>query len=88
MGTVEMLDFVAAKTQVALRRIEELRSRVGLSKNPELWQALQDYLKETGSTGCSFIDYFSLYTEIRNRNSQEILECGGGVHACNRSCTT
>jgi hypothetical protein len=30
-----------------------------------LWRALQQYLQQTKSTGCSLTDYWQLYHEIR-----------------------
>lgn len=74
-----MLAYLSLKTEVALRKLAQWRSRRELARNPELWRALQEYLRETKSTGCGYIDYSSLYREIRARKPVEVLECGTGV---------
>ena len=74
-----MLEFVATKIQVVLRKLSELRARHKLQCNTALWNALQDYLKATKSTGCGVSDYCALYYEIRKKKPIEVLECGTGV---------
>jgi len=74
-----MLRYLSFKTEVALRKLAQWRSRRQLVRNPELWRALQTYLKQTESTGCGYIDYHALYREIRARKPSEVLECGTGV---------
>ncbi len=71
--------YLAAKLEIALRKISQIRSRRTLQHNTELWTALQDYLKKTDSTGCGYIDYACLYQTIRKSRPVEILECGTGV---------
>lgn len=62
-----------------LRKILEWRSRWLLSSNADLWSSLQQYLEKTESTGCSYIDYYALYSRIRTVKPSEVLECGTGV---------
>jgi hypothetical protein len=40
---------------------------------------LEQYLKESKSTGCSHADYWLLYCAIRKYRPQEVLECGTGA---------
>lgn len=50
-----------------------------LKKNKLLWRELNVYRSNTGSTGCSWIDLWTLYRTVRIRKPKEILECGPGV---------
>ena len=50
-----------------------------IRKNVELWNTLTEYLKTSDSTGCSFSDYWILYSHIKKYKPKEILECGTGV---------
>jgi hypothetical protein len=74
-----VLNYLSFKAEVALRKMAQWRSRALLARNAPLWRALQDYLRETESTGCGYIDYAALYREIRVRKPTEVLECGTGV---------
>ena len=71
--------FPALKAHVALRKVAQWRARHDLSNRPVLWRALQQYLQQTKSTGCSLTDYWQLYHEIRVEAPTEVLECGTGV---------
>ena len=71
--------FLTFKTDVALRKFAQWRAQKELSNKKELWSALQEYLKQTSSTGCNLYDYWYLYNEIRCRKPCEVLECGTGV---------
>lgn len=57
----------------------QLNARRKLQRNETLWNALQEYLSKTESTGCGYIDYARLYEIIRAAKPIEILECGTGV---------
>jgi len=58
--------------------LEEGAKKYILGKR-ELWKDLDNYLKQSPSTGASFGDYKVLYDEIRKRKPKEVLECGTGV---------
>lgn len=61
------------------KRLAEQKARKELEKHSLLWNTLQEYLKSTGSTGCSHLDYLALYNYVRQHKPVEILECGTGV---------
>ena len=50
-----------------------------LKKNKGLWLELTQYLVQSQSTGCSYTDYWKLYSFVRKNKPKEILECGTGV---------
>ena len=50
-----------------------------LKAHAELWQILDEYCQRSNSTGCSFTDYWQLYSLVRRMRPAEILECGTGV---------
>ena len=50
-----------------------------IKKNDGLWKELNNYLKKSNSTGCSYSDYWEIYSFVRNKKPKEILECGTGV---------
>jgi predicted O-methyltransferase YrrM len=50
-----------------------------MQKNKGLWLTLEEYLKKTGSTGCSFHDYLVLYNYVKKNKPKEVLECSTGV---------
>lgn len=50
-----------------------------LKAHAELWQILEEYRGRSNSTGCSFTDYWQLYSLVRKMRPAEILECGTGV---------
>lgn len=50
-----------------------------LKMNKDLWFDLNEYLKSTSSSGCSFIDYSYIYDFVIKHRPREILECGTGV---------
>ncbi len=50
-----------------------------IKKNNGLWKELNDYLKKSNSTGCTYSDYWEIYSFVRNKKPKEILECGTGV---------
>jgi len=50
-----------------------------LRENKVLWNLLDEYIKSSNSTGCSYSDYLILYNYIRDYKPQEVLECGTGV---------
>lgn len=44
-----------------------------------VWDPLQHYLVRTKSTGCSYIDYWHLYRQIKQYRPSEVLELGTGA---------
>ena len=71
--------FFSNKLAILIRKLVEARCKWLLEANSHLWEALHTYLRETGSTGCGYIDYWRLYSHIRKTKPVEILECGTGV---------
>jgi hypothetical protein len=59
--------------------LEEQAKRKIKNKYPELWVALDKYMKKTSSTGCQYGDYLVLYEHVRRFKPKFILECGTGV---------
>lgn len=57
----------------------EKKAKKSIQNNLGLWKELENYLKKTGSTGCSFSDYLILYSYIRKYKPIEVLECSTGV---------
>jgi len=47
--------------------------------NNSLWDLVENYKKQTLSTGCDPADYATLYKNIRKYKFKEVLECGTGV---------
>lgn len=60
------------------RRQDEARCRERIESIPG-WRKLEQYLEATKSTGCSWADYWTLYSWIRRRKPAEVLECGTGT---------
>jgi hypothetical protein len=52
---------------------------INLKKQTTLWHTLSEYIKLSDSTGCSYSDYWTLYSYVKNHKPKEILECGTGV---------
>lgn len=50
-----------------------------IRNNVELWKTLTEYMNISDSTGCSFSDFWVLYSYIKKYKPKEILECGTGV---------
>lgn len=71
--------FVVSPVITRVRRSLERAARRRLQANPALWSVLQDYLAESGSTGCQYMDYDVLYRRVRATSPREVLECGTGV---------
>lgn len=61
------------------RALLDRQARFRLRRNCRLFGELQSYLRQSGSTGCNYLDYWELYTAVRRRKPREILECGTGV---------
>lgn len=61
------------------RALLDRRARIRLQRNHCLFGELQTYLRQSGSTGCNYLDYWELYNAVRRRKPREILECGTGV---------
>ena len=70
---------LASKLEVLLRKLSQINARRRLQRNVDLWNALQEYLRKSDSTGCGYIDYACLYEIVRTTKPVEILECGTGV---------
>ena len=62
-----------------VRRYYLEKSSAAKIKRLPAWPLLAGYLKKTNSTGCSFTDYWTLYSIVRQGRHQEVLECGTGV---------
>tara|TARA_B110000003_G_scaffold256111_1_gene273445 strand:+ start:1682 stop:2449 length:768 start_codon:yes stop_codon:yes gene_type:complete len=62
-----------------IRKILDMRAKKILKSNQELWRTLNEYLKNSSSTGSNYSDYLSLYNYVKNNRPIEILECGTGV---------
>lgn len=62
-----------------LRRILRRHSIHNLQKRKGLWNELKEYKSQTNSTGCSWIDLWTLYKIVRQKKFKEILELGPGV---------
>jgi hypothetical protein len=75
----ERIGFFTLKTHVALRKVAQWRAHRDLASRRALWDMLQEYLRQSSSTGCSYTDYWQLYHQIRTRKPTEVLECGTGV---------
>jgi hypothetical protein len=48
-------------------------------RNTPAWKPLQDYLRRTASTGCSYIDYWHLWRAVRESGATTVLELGTGA---------
>jgi hypothetical protein len=59
--------------------ILERRARKRILLHQELWSLLSDYMAQTQSTGCQFLDYEAIYSQVRQLKPREILECGTGT---------
>lgn len=60
-----------------LRRYFERRAQNRLKEYPELWRYLSSVVSP--STGCSYSDYWILFSVIRREKPKEILEFGSGI---------
>jgi len=74
-----VIAYLSSKLEILLRKLAQIKARRILKRNDLLWSALQEYLQETKSTGCGYIDYACLYQTIRSAKPVEVLECGTGV---------
>jgi len=81
-----MIPFAGAIGQrLRRRRVTALARRASadaarkLKAHAELWRILDEYCHRSNSTGCSFTDYWQLYSLVRRMRPAEILECGTGV---------
>lgn len=73
------MNIVRKKYLALLRYVAERRGENLFRTNKGLWDTLQDYLKKSGSTGCSYMLYAELYKYVRKFKPCEILECGTGI---------
>lgn len=64
-----LYDFLQKRAKKKLQRVS----------NGELYGRIEDYTRATTSTGCSWADYWLLYSSVRTYKPQEFLECGTGV---------
>jgi predicted O-methyltransferase YrrM len=74
-----MLNGIKSRALGYTRALFELRARRKIESHAVLWKELQQYMQRSGSTGCNYLDYWELYTNVRARRPREILECGTGV---------
>ena len=60
-------------------RLFEKKYLFQIKKKGGLWKELNNYLSRSKFTGCSYSDYWAIYSFVRNKKPKEILECGTGV---------
>jgi hypothetical protein len=73
-----MFSFIKTALLDYLRKYERYKARKELRKIPELWELINNYLKKTGSTGISWVDYYELYKAVRRVKPKSVLELGQG----------
>lgn len=61
------------------RHFLEFQAKKKIVANTGLWEELSSYIKKSSSTGCSFSDYWVLYSFVKDKKPLEILECSTGV---------
>ncbi len=61
------------------KRFIDRRNRKLVEANKGLYQEISAYMKKSGSTGCSYNDYWALYDYVRTYKPRSILECGTGT---------
>lgn len=61
------------------RKVNRRLAINNLKANPALWKDIQEYMKKTNSTGCSWSDFWQLYHTVRTKKPKEILELGPGA---------
>jgi len=71
--------FIKRRIFIEIHRWSEWYAKFYLKRHPKLWKGLVKYTEKTGSAGCSMMDYYALYKQIRNIKPLEVLECGTGV---------
>ena len=74
-----LLNFLRNRLLIQQRKLVEVYSKYKLKKQTGLWSALQAYIEQSKSTGCSYTDYWALYSYVKKNKPTEILECGTGV---------
>ncbi len=62
-----------------LARYLDRRGEGVLRSNRALWDDLLEYLVQTESTGCSYSDLATLYSQILYRRPKHVLELGTGI---------
>lgn len=65
-----------------LRKIYGFYAQFRIKKNQNLWNALQEMLSKSDSTGCEFSDYLTLYQLVLRNQPKHIMECGSGISTC------
>lgn len=75
----KVISILRTRILIERRRLLEFYARRFLHSKRVLWAELQEYLKKTESTGCSYTDYWYLYRNIRQYKPKQVLECGTGV---------
>jgi predicted O-methyltransferase YrrM len=73
------MSLLTRRVLIELRRIAQWRARRALQAHDRLWRSLQEYRRQSSSTGCNHADYWHLYAAIRRHKPAEILECGTGI---------
>ena len=66
-----------SKIAKSLHRFLERRARRKLAQHHDVWTFLSS--TASPSTGCSYSDYWALYSIIRKRKPVEVLELGSGI---------
>ena len=62
-----------------MRRMNEERAHALVQCNGELHETIESVSSRSGSTGCSYSDYWELYTHVRRLMPAYALECGSGI---------
>ena len=75
----QIIQIVRRRSHIEVRRWSEWYARYYIKNNRALWSELSSYMEKSGSTGCSFIDYYVLYKRVKELKPTEVLECGTGV---------
>ena len=62
-----------------MRQVNERKALRRIKAIPELDRVLRYIVETSGSTGCSYSDYWELYSNARRIRPQYALECGSGI---------
>lgn len=74
---MKLVQKIRAMLGPSLNSFLNQRALIQIQKRTELWNVLQAVISP--STGCSFSDYWALYSYIKKNKPQEVLELGSGV---------
>lgn len=74
-----MPPFLRSKPEAAVRKARRARGKAVLHRHASLWPLLNEYRRQTRSTGCGWHDYATLNGLLRHCRPSEVLECRTGV---------